>query len=68
MLIIHYRFKIYDFTGEWTWASTYVGNSINAIVLIGMIFMGAGAAYPFGVFDNFSASGNIIIDKTNSSK
>jgi hypothetical protein len=51
--IIYYRFKIYDLTGEWGWASTYLGNTMNAIVLIGMIFIGAGAAYPFGALDGF---------------
>lgn len=37
--IIYYRFKIYDVTGEWAWASTYLGNTMNVIVLIGMILI-----------------------------
>jgi hypothetical protein len=60
--IIYYRFKIYEFTGEWTWASVYLGSTMNAIVLAGMILIGIGAAYPFGAFDDFD-SNQIIIDK-----
>ncbi|MBX9809078.1 hypothetical protein K2X92_01685 [Candidatus Gracilibacteria bacterium] len=52
--IIYYRFKIYDITGEWNWASLYLGNTMNAIVLMGMILIGIGAAYPFGAFDDFN--------------
>ncbi len=65
--IIYYRFKIYDVTGEWAWASTYLGNTMNVIVLIGMILIWAGAAYPFGALDNFWGNGQII-EKVNSSK
>ncbi len=51
--IIYYRYKIYEFTGDWSWAVQYLwGNgTILAIVLIGMFSIGCGAAYPFGVFD-----------------
>lgn len=52
--IIYYRFAIYDFTGEWEWANKYLNNTAVAITLIGMFLIGAGAAYPFGVFDDFS--------------
>lgn len=58
--IIYYRFKIYDITGEWEWANTYLGNTMNVIVLIGMILIGAGAAYPFGALDGFGGTGHII--------
>jgi len=66
--IIYYRFKIYDVTGEWTWASTYLGNTMNAIVLMGMIIIGIGAAYPFGAFDDFETAPSRIDMNTNSSK
>lgn len=65
--IIYYRFAIYDFTGEWEWANKYLNNTMIAIVMIGMILVGMGAAYPFGAFDWFGGTGNII-EKTNSSK
>ena len=65
--IIYYRFRIYDVTGEWIWASTYLGNTMNVIVLIGMILIGAGAAYPFGAFDGFGGTSNII-ESTSSSR
>ena len=57
--IIYYRFKIYDVTGEWDWANLYLGNTMNAIVIIGMIVIGAGAAYPFGAFDDFDTVPNL---------
>ncbi len=65
--IIYYRFKIYDVTGEWDWANKYVGNTMVAIVLFGMLLIGAGAAYPFGALDGFGSNKNIL-EKTNSLK
>ena len=65
--IIYYRYRIYDLTGEWQWANTYLNNTMIAIVLIGMILVGMGAAYPFGAFDGFAGTSNLM-DKTNSSK
>jgi hypothetical protein len=38
-----------------------------AIVMIGMILVGMGAAYPFGAFDGFGGTSNIV-DQTSSSK
>jgi hypothetical protein len=64
--VIYYRFKIYDVTGEWTWTSTYLGNTMNAIILFGMILIGMGAAFPFGAFDSFSTTGNITIPSSSS--
>ncbi len=34
-----------------------------AIILIGMVLIGIGSAYPFGAFDDFSATGNITKDE-----
>ncbi len=65
--IIYYRFKIYGITGEWDWANKYVGNTMVAIILFGMLLIGAWAAYPFGALDGFGSNKNIL-DKTNSSK
>ncbi len=62
--IIHYRFNIYDFTGEWEWANKYLNNTMIAIVLIGMILVGMGAAYPFGAFDGFAGTGDIVPTKS----
>ncbi|MBP6981727.1 hypothetical protein KBB25_03055 [Candidatus Gracilibacteria bacterium] len=50
--IIQYRYKIHDTTGDWAWAEQYVGGTVNALVLIGMLMIGIGTAYPFGVFDD----------------
>ncbi len=60
--IIYYRFKIYDITGEWSWANTYLGNTMNVIVLTGMILIAAWAAYPFGALDNFWGTQNIVVN------
>ncbi len=60
--IIYYRFRIHEFTGEWDWANTYVGNTANAIVIFGMILIGAGAAYPFGAFDDMNST-SVMIQK-----
>lgn len=49
--MMHYRYKIYDFTGEWWWAQEYIGGTTNAIVLIWMILIGIWVAYPFWVID-----------------
>ncbi len=65
--IIYYRFAIYEFTWEWGWANTYLGNTMNAIVLVGMILIGMGSAYPFGAFDGFGGTSNII-ESTSSSR
>lgn len=35
-----------------------------AIVLIGMILVGMGAAYPFGAFDGFAGTGDIVPTKS----
>ena len=59
-IVIYYRFRIYDITGEWSWANTYLGNTMNVIVLTGMILIGVGAAYPFGAFDAFGGTSNIL--------
>ena len=61
--IIQYRFVIYEFTGEWEWANKYLNNTMLAIILIGMVLIGIGSAYPFGAFDDFSATGNITKDE-----
>ncbi|GAB0174603.1 MAG: hypothetical protein HHAS10_04820 [Candidatus Altimarinota bacterium] len=52
--VMKYRYTVYGVTGEWGWASQYLGGNgtITAIVLIGMLLVGVGVAYPFGVFDN----------------
>lgn len=53
VLIIHFRYQLYNFTGDWDWAIKYLwGNgTVVAIILIGMFLMGVGVAYPFGVFE-----------------
>ena len=53
MAILKYRYQIYDFTGSWGWAEKYLGGNgtIFAISLIGMLLIGVGTAYPFGVID-----------------
>ena len=65
--IIYYRFRIYDITGEWSWANTYLGNTMNVIILTGMVLIGAGAAYPFDAFDGFGGTNNIL-ESTSSSR
>lgn len=64
--IIYYRFKIYDITGEWDWANTYLGNTMNVIVLTGMILIAAGAAYPFGALDNFGGPQDTVVRPSSS--
>lgn len=64
--IIYYRFKIYDVTGEWEWANTYLGNTMNVIVLTGMILIAAGAAYPFGALDDVGGNQNIVVKPSSS--
>lgn len=56
--ILRYRYQIYEFTGEWDWAIKYLGGNgtVVAISLIGMLLIGAGTAYPFGVIDFTPAS------------
>ncbi len=42
---------------------------MNAIVLFGMLFIGAGAAYPFGALDGLVWNNQVTItERTNSSK
>lgn len=65
--IIRYRFNIYEFTGEWDWANKYLSSTMVAIVMIGMILIGAWAAYPFGAFDGFGGTGDIV-SRTSSSR
>lgn len=61
--IIHFRFTIYEFTGEWDWANKYLNNTMVAIIMIWMVLIGIGSAYPFGAFDDFSATGSIMKDE-----
>lgn len=51
--LMRYRYQIYEFTGDWDWAIKYLwGNgTIVAIILIGMLLVGFGTAYPFGVIE-----------------
>ena len=65
--IIRYRFNIYEFTGEWDWANKYLSSTMVAIVMVGMILIGAWAAYPFGAFDGFGGTGDIV-PRTSSSR
>jgi len=55
-LLIRFRFQIRDFTGDWDWAIRYLGarGTTTAIVLIGMLIIAMGAAYPFGAFDDMN--------------
>lgn len=59
---------IYEFTGEWEWANKYLNNTVVAIIFIGMALIGIGSAYPFGAFDNYSATGNMTREELNTSK
>lgn len=61
--LIKYRYVVYDFTGEWWWATTYLwGNgTIVAIVMIGMFLIGLGTAYPFGVVDLGMQNGTQVV-------
>lgn len=53
--VIKYRFMIYNFAGEWDWASKYVGGTTNAIVLFGMGLIFVGIAFPFGAFKGMNS-------------
>jgi hypothetical protein len=66
--IIRYRFQVYEFTGEWDWANTYLSSTMVAIILIGMVLIGAGAAYPFGAFDGLSGGTQRIQSSPTASK
>lgn len=55
VVLINYRYKIYYFTWEWSWAQRYLGWTINAIVLIWWILIFVWAGYPFGVFDSLTS-------------
>ena len=48
ILVLRYRYQIHEFTGEWGWASEYLGGNgtVVAISLIGMLLIGGGTAYP----------------------
>jgi uncharacterized membrane protein SpoIIM required for sporulation len=54
--ILRFRYQIYQFTGDWDWAIKYLwGNgTVVAIVLIWMLLIGAGTAYPFWVFEGMN--------------
>lgn len=54
ILIIRFRYPIYHFTGEWGWAQKYLGGNgtVIAIILIWMLLIWIGAAYPFGAFND----------------
>lgn len=64
--VMKYRYHIYNLTGEWGWAAQYLwGNgTITAIVLMGMILIGVGVAYPFGVFDEMGTPQKIEFAET----
>lgn len=42
--IMKYRYDIYRITGEWSWATQYLGGNgtISAIVILGMFCIGVG--------------------------
>lgn len=59
ILILRYRYHIHSFTGEWSWATEYLGGNgtVVAISLIGALLIALGTAYPFGVLDGIFGTG-----------
>jgi hypothetical protein len=55
--VLRFRYQIYQFTGDWDWAIKYLGGNgtVVAIILIGMLLIGAGTAYPFWVFEGMNS-------------
>jgi hypothetical protein len=53
IVIIRFRYQIYNFTGDWDWAVKYLGGNgtVVAMVFIGMFLIWVWAAYPFWVID-----------------
>ena len=56
ILTIKYRKQIMDWTGHWGWAERYLGNTVNAIILIGLLLMFFSVAYPTGSLDRYLPS------------
>ncbi len=69
VLVLKYRYQIYEMTGDWGWAEKYLGGTgtITAIALIGMLLIAAGTAYPFGVIE-FMPKDGLPAFEINSSK
>ncbi len=44
---IRFRYQVYEFTGEWSWATKFLwwNGTVVAIILIGMFCIGYGTAY-----------------------
>jgi hypothetical protein len=68
LAVMYYRYQIYDLTGEWTWAATYLGGNgtITAIVLIGMALIAWGVAFPFWLGDDIKNPPKLRIESQTS--
>lgn len=55
LVVLKYRYQVYDFTGEFDWAQKYFGSTgtLFVIILIGAILIFSGVAYPLGGFGGF---------------
>ncbi len=56
--VLKYRYPIYHFTGDWDWASRFLGanGTIVAISLIGAGLIFVGVAFPLGAFNDMQSS------------
>jgi hypothetical protein len=54
--LLKYRKIIHDWTGNFVWAERYLGSggTVAFLSLIGMLLIGIGVAYPFGVLDSLT--------------
>lgn len=54
ILVLKFRYQVYHFTGDWDWASRYLGSNgtIVAISLFGAGLIFVGVAFPLGAFED----------------
>lgn len=70
ILLIKYRYPIYHFTGDWSFAQQYLGanGTVVAISLIGAGLIFVGVAFPLGAFNKEEIStgtGSVQVQNAN---
>lgn len=70
ILVLKFRYQVYHFTGDWDWASRYLGSNgtVVAISLLGCGLIFVGVAFPLGAFEKeeiVTGSGTTIQNNIN---
>ena len=61
IVIIKYRKTVYDWTGKFVWAETYLwsGGTVVVLILIWLLLMFLGVTFPFWMYETLTKPSHI---------